>query len=131
MLKAILALLVSYNVFAILILDIEVTHEKGLDAKMILKSELMSKEIAYNGKEVSLQMKNGIHVKLVANFDDESDEFGPSSAFKITGEVRNILSGKGINKTFSLAPKINELSTVSFETGEGQKTTIQIIPKLK
>ncbi len=131
MLKIICALLLSYNVFAILVLDIEVTHEKGLDAKMILKSELMSKEIVYNGKEVFLYMKNGIQVKLVASFDTESDEFGPSSIFKIAGEVKNVLSDKGINETFNLSPKVNELSTVSFETGEGQKTTIQITPKLK
>ena len=49
-----LVVFLNFQALSFVILDIEVTHEKGLDEKTILKSEFMSKEIIESEKLVTL-----------------------------------------------------------------------------
>jgi hypothetical protein len=129
-LKVLLVALVSFNSFAVMFLDIEVTHEKGLGKKMILKSELMSRERVQSGKAITLQMKNGIKVTLEAKFKEESDEIGPSSVVEIGGTLSN-LSGAEAEKNFKLIVKINNVGKLEIKDDQGQKTSIKVTPKVK
>lgn len=129
-LKVLLVALISFNSFAVMFLDIEVTHEKGLGKKMILKSEIMSRERVQNGKAIFLQMKNGIKVTLEAKFQEESEEVGPSSVVEITGKLSN-LSGAEQEKDFKLAVKINLTGKLEIKDDQGQKTSIKVTPKVK
>lgn len=129
-LKVLLVALVSFNSFAIMFLDIEVTHEKGLGKKMILKSELMSRERVQSGKAITLEMKNGIKVTLEAKFKEESDEVGPSSVVEIAGTLSNI-SGSEEGKNFKLIVKINNEGKLEIKDDQGQKTSIKVTPKVK
>lgn len=114
-----------------LVLNIELTHEKGLDDKMILKSELFSKEVIYSDKKITLQMKNGIEVTMHAQYDGNSDEFGPSSIITINGELKNNSVKDPTQKKFTLSGKINESQSVTVSTSTGQNLTLVVTPSLK
>lgn len=114
-----------------LVLNIELTHEKGLDDKMILKSELFSKEILYSDKTIKLQMKNGIEVVLRAKYNNTSDEFDPDSVITVSGELKNNSVKDPTHEKFKLSGKINESQSVTVSTSIGQNLTLVITPALK
>lgn len=113
------------------VLNIELTHEKGLDDKMILKSELFSKEILYSDKSITLQMKNGIEIVLNAKYNEDSEEFGPSSVFKINGQLKNVSLKDPKEGMFNVEARINEPTSISINTLSGQNITLIITPALK
>ena len=129
--KTIILAILSLSSFAVVFLDIEITHEKGLDEKMILKSELSSRERADHRKEIFLQMKNGIQLKLSSNFEEEGDDIGPSSVIKMKGILQDISAVSKEPKTFDLNVKVNESGSVEFKSKEGQKTKVKVTPRIK
>lgn len=130
MYKLIFASLLTICTHAILTLDIEMIHEKGLGGSMILKSELFTKELVYQNKDVVVKMKNGIELRLQSNFNEESDEFGPSSVFTIKGEVLNI-SKESEQKKFDVSTTLNNAAEINFKTDSGQSLYINITPVLR
>ena len=129
--KIIIICFISFSSFAVVFLDIEITHEKGLDEKMILKSELSSRERADHKKEIFLQMKNGIQLRLLANFDEKGDEIGPGSVIMMKGILQDISAISKEPKTFDLNVKVNESGQVEFKSKEGQKTRVKVTPRIK
>jgi hypothetical protein len=130
MLKIIAILFFSFEVWAVMFLDIELTHEKGLGKEMILKSELMSTERIQSGKSVTLKMKNGIEVELKAKFSEKDEELGPSSFVELEGTLNNSKNSDK-EKTFKLNVKINEIGKLELKDDQGQRTTIKVTPKVK
>ncbi len=131
MYKLITALIVSSLTWAIVYLDIEVTHEKGFDDKMILKSELMSREKIYNNKPFLLQMKNGIQLSFNADFDEKAIMDDRSSEIVIEGLIQDLSAKTRSPKRFKLNLKEGVKGEYKFETQEGQRTKIYITPIIK
>ena len=131
MLKILLVFLMSFKVYSAVILDIEITHEKGLGKKMILKSELMSRERAQNGKLITLKMKNGISLDLEVKYDDKEEVLPEGSVIEMSGILKNDHSKTIKPKSFELNVKLNSTGSVELKDEKGQKTTIALTPKEK
>lgn len=129
--KLLIASLLCFSSLAIVFLDIEITHEKGLGEMMILKSELMSRERAGNGKEIFLQMKNGIQLRLTPHFDDQAEELDENSLIKMNGILQDISATSRAPRSFVLSVKVNLSGEVEFKTDEGQRTRVKVTPKIK
>jgi hypothetical protein len=129
--RMLLVILLSLNSYALMVLDIEITHEKVLGTKTILKSELMSSESVHSGKEVVLQMQNGIQVRVTPTYQERFKKFTPESMISIHGILQNLSIAKKKPKEFNLSAKLGSPAKVKFETGEGQNTTVVITPREK
>ncbi|EQC50901.1 hypothetical protein [Bacteriovorax sp. DB6_IX] len=130
MLRILALLLLTFEVYAVMFVDIEVTHEKGLGKKMILKSEIMSRERVQPGKPITLRMKNGILVDLEAKFAEDVEELGPSSIVEMQGSLKNTGVAQA-EKTFKIVVKINHSGSIELKDDLGQKTTIKVTPRVK
>ena len=132
MLKKIsLLLILAFSTYATVYLDIEIIHEKVLGDKVILKSELMSSELVYNKKEISLQMKNGIQLRIIPIYNEIENEFDKKMPLKIQGIIQNVSSAKKVPKTFDLSLMLDKSGDLNFSSGDGQITKVKITPKIK
>ncbi len=131
MLKIVLSLLTTLNCFAFIYLDIEVTHEKGFDDKMILKSELMSREKVFNEKPILLQMKNGLQLTFNADFNEPELLVNKGSVVKVSGVMQDLSAQTREPKTFALSVVVGKPGELEFKNNEGQKTKIKVTPVLK
>ena len=131
MYKVIFLSLMSLFTHAIVYLDIEVTHEKGFDEKMILKSELMSREKVYDNKPFLLQMKNGIQLSFNANFNEKELMDNKESEIVVEGLIQDLSAKTRSPKRFKLNLKEGMKGEYKFETQEGQRTKILITPVIK
>lgn len=129
--KLLLLSIFTWSSFAVVFLDIEITHEKGLDEKMILKSELMSRERADNNKEIFLQMKNGIQLRLAPIFSESEDGGVVDNIIRLSGIIQDVSSSKKEPKKFKLNIKVDFPGETSFDNGKGQKTKVKITPRVK
>jgi hypothetical protein len=131
MFKLITLLLANSLALAVVFLDIEVTHEKGFEDKMILKSELMSREKVFNNKPFLLQMKNGIQLSFNADFDEKKVLEDEASIIVVEGLIQDLSAKTRSPKRFKLELKNGIKGEYKFETDEGQRTKILITPVVK
>lgn len=83
----ILLLLLPSLAQARLLLNLSITHHKGIDKGITLLSEFHSKEEVPATKEVRVKMRDGIELQLQVSFVDEPEVYGPSANLNIQGKI--------------------------------------------
>lgn len=125
------SIIFAFNALSFIYLDVEVIHEKGFDDKMILKSELMSREKIFSEKPILLQMKNGLQLSFFPKFNEEKLIEEKESIITVEGVLQDLSANSREPKKFNLKVKIGEKGVMEFKSKEGQKTRITVKPVLK
>lgn len=84
-----LLLLWAQSAYAILSLDIQMVHKKGIDKELTLTSELQSRQRVFDKEMIQLKMKNNVTLQLKAYFTSD-DVYGPSSKIFLEGQIVNL-----------------------------------------
>ncbi len=126
-----ISIIFAFNALSFIYLDVEVIHEKGFDDKMILKSELMSREKIFSEKPILLQMKNGLQLSFFPKFNEEKLIEEKESIITVEGVLQDLSANSREPKKFNLKVKIGEKGVMEFKNKEGQKTRITVKPVLK
>lgn len=87
---SILLLFWCSQAFAILSLDIQMVHKKGIDKELTLTSEIQSRERVFDKEVAELKMKNNVTLRLKAYFTKDDSIYGPSSKIFLEGQIVNL-----------------------------------------
>lgn len=123
-----LLFLISFSVQAKIGLQVGLVYKKGIGKGFFLSTEQHSIESVDEREEITVQMKNGVKVKLSAYFIQSVHEYGPSGFIRIKGELFD-QTGKMV-KTLNEPPidiYLNETKTIVQEDDKGAEQIELII----
>ncbi len=119
------------EVYSGIILNMYITHRKGLDKGLDLVSELHAKRAAFKGEKLHLALRDGPSIEIMANFFDDFSEHGPSERIEINVEV---LSGTGIRvkslKEKKIVIPIGDQGFFQFQENETQLVDVVVSPEV-
>ena len=99
LLVIIIGLLFSFNAQAKIGLNVSLIYKKGIGKGFFLSTEQHSIEHVDEREQITVQMKNGIKVELLAYYVQSIHEYGPSGFVRIKGAIYN--QAKKIVKTLN------------------------------
>ena len=114
-------------------LKVELVYKKGIDQSLTLTNELHSIEPWTAGKELVLEMKNGVKAVLSPSFVPVPTEgMGPSDLISVEGEIYGVNSEliKEI-KPQEVTLALGERKTLVFETKGGQEVEVTLTPGIE
>ncbi|MEI8345883.1 MAG: hypothetical protein WCG27_00335 [Pseudomonadota bacterium] len=80
--------LVTFNsAFAGIRVNISVIQKKGMDKGLVLINEFHTVEEIDDRQGLTLDLKNGMKIKLTYQFMQDQKDYGPSNIIKIQGQV--------------------------------------------
>ena len=118
--------------FALIKLNINVTHKTIVNDGITLINELHSAETAEEGKYIDLAMKLGLHIKIKADFLKEIKSYGPMPYVGISGSIIDI-NGHTLHifDTSKSKGLIGEKIDLFYQTPDKQMIEINIVPEIK
>lgn len=127
----------TFETHARLFIDISIINKKGIDKGLTLGSELHSvEEVSLDGP-ISLKMRSGIQVEIMARFvkydemKEQNESYGPHSKIRVTGRILD--SAGAVMKDFSEAPLFIGLEDTSkvIHSKDSQLVEVSLRPHLK
>ena len=114
-----------------IILNMYITHRKGLDKGLNLVSELHARRVAFKGEKLQLSLKDGPSIEIMADFFNDFSDYGPSSRIEIAVDA---LSNNGV-KIKSLKEKkivipIGDQGSFQFQENETQLVDVLVSPEV-
>lgn len=116
----VLLFLISFSAQAKIGLQVGLIYKKGIGKGFFLSTEQHSIESVDEREEITVQMKNGVKVKLSAYFVQSIHEYGPSGFVRIKGELfdQNGKMVKTLNEPV-IDIYLNETKTIVQEDEKG------------
>ena len=123
-------LILPYQVFATLKVNLEVVHKRGMDKGLVLVSEFHSVEEVDGRELIELNLKHGIKITVTVKFEETFSEFGPADLIRLKGAILALEGFKGykLKKEKEIFVRLGQKAKFQYEDGKGQFVEISIKP---
>lgn len=126
-----LFILIPSQVQAWMGFDIGIIFQKGVGKNFTLESEVYARMVKYPGQSMVVKTKNGIVVKMDAEFSDGATEYGPGRKIHVVTNLSHYLSENQIsNRVFEFDIALNQKKEFSFKEADDQVIKIIVTPKI-
>jgi len=112
--------------FALVQVDVNFTHKRGLEDQLFLQSELHRSYLVYENEKKTLPLKDGFSLEIQTHLANSFSDYGPMPVFKLKSKVyyeNNLLSES--EKLIELGKK----NIISFNKTKGEHIELVVIPK--
>ena len=112
--------------FALVQVDVNFTHKRGLEDQLFLQSELHRSYFVYENEKKNLPLKDGFSLEIQTRLANSFNHYGPMPVFSLKSRVfykDNLLSES--EKLIELGKK----NIISFNKTKGEFIELVVVPK--
>ena len=114
-----------------IVLNVYITHRKGLDKGLDLSNELHVREVAFKDERLQFNVKDGPKIQVMASFLNDFSEYGPSSLIKVHVDAFSYQNVKirPVKKNTNIIP-IGQKDSFQFKDGRDQLIDVIVLPEV-
>lgn len=123
----------GHYAFAEVTLNVDITHQKGLDKDLVLVSEYHIADKLGKFKKININLKNGIRIQCFGELIEDFSSYGPSGKVSLTIEIfqRKIGGQRIFLKKMTREIKLEETKEEIIFDKEGQLISAKITPYIQ
>ena len=118
--------IIPFLSFALVQVDVNFTHKRGLEDQLFLQSELHRSYFVYENEKKTLPLKDGFSLEIQTRLANSFSDYGPMPVFSLKSKV---FYGDSLLSESEKLIELGKKTIISFNKAKGEYIELVMIPK--